>query len=156
MEKDRSRRWQLTENNAAYTKQECVKRLASIGRTTYVISCCEVGESGTKHIHAFVIYDNAIALKSLKKHFPRAHFEACIGSNVENREYIVKSDCEAVESGEMPIASASDRKIDKSNEVITLLLDGVPLWRIMRDYSELCDYVVRNYRSLKEIAKDIR
>lgn len=156
MEKDRSRRWQLTENNPVYTKQECGQALASIARTIYVIASEEMGESGTKHIHAFVIYDNAIALKSLKKHFPRAHFEPCKGSNVENRAYLVKSDFEPFESGSMPVASDSDRKIDISSEVIHLMLDGEPLWRIMRDYPALSDYVVRNYRSLKEIARDLR
>lgn len=155
MQKDRSRRWQLTENNAEYTKQDCAKKLASVARTTYVISCAEIGESGTKHIHAFVIYDNAIALKSLKKHFPRAHFEPCCGSNVDNREYIVKADAEPYESGSMPVASGSDRKVDYAAEVMQLMLNSEPLWRIIRDYPELGDYVVRNYRSLKEIANDL-
>lgn len=154
MEKDRSRRWQLTENNADYTKQDCANILASIGHTRYVVACSEIGENGTKHIHAFVIYDNSISLTSLKKHFPRAHFEACKGSNVENREYICKSDENAFESGVMPLASESDRKTDVASEVLTLLNNGTPLNRIMLEYPALSDYVVRNYRTLKEIEHD--
>lgn len=154
MEKDRSRRWQLTENNADYTKQQCCETLASIGRTTYVISCEETGESGTKHVHAFVIYDNAISLKSLKKRFPRAHFEACIGSNVENRDYIVKSDSQAVEVGNMPIASDSDRKVNVASEVVRLLKDGYAVEDIMTEYPDLCDYCIRFFRPLKEVQKE--
>jgi len=151
---ERSKRWQLTENNQAYTKQECCEALASIAKTIYVVSCAEIGESGTKHIHAFVIYENAISLKTLKKHFPRAHFEHCRGSNEENRAYVVKQDSEVFESGKMPLASSSDRKVDIANEVVNLMSNGEPLERIMVEYPHLCDYVVRNYRSLREIEKD--
>jgi hypothetical protein len=114
-----------------------------------------MGENGTKHIHAFIIYDNSISLRTLKKYFPRAHFEACKGSNIENREYVCKSDSNVFESGEMPIANESDRKIDVASEVLALLDNGTPLSRIMLEYPALCDYVVRNYRSLKEIEHDL-
>lgn len=152
---ERSKRWQLTENNAGYTKQECAKALASIAKTIYVVSCSETGESGTKHVHAFIIYENAISLKTLKKHFPRAHFEHCKGSNVENRAYVCKDDSDVFESGEMPLASSSERKQDVASEVVNLMTDGVGLSQIMMEYPSLCDYVVRNYRSLREIEKDL-
>lgn len=155
MENERSRRWQLTENNADYTKEQGAERLASIGKATYVVSCEEMGESGTKHIHAFIIYENAISLKSIKKHFPRAHLEVCRGDNISNRLYVVKDDTEYYESGEMPIASPSDRKHDEATEVVRLLNEGVEVSAIMLEYPALSDYVVRNYRSLKEIEKDL-
>jgi len=154
MEKDRSRRWQLTENNADYTKQQCLELLGSIGSTIYVVSCEETGESGTKHVHAFVIYENAISLKSLKKRFPRAHFESCKGSNIENRNYIVKSDSQAVESGTMPIANDSERKTNVASEVVGLLKDGYAVEDIMTEYPELCDYCIRFFRNLKEVQKE--
>ena len=152
---ERSKRWQLTENNAAFTKQECAEALASIGKTNYVVSCEETGESGTKHVHAFIIYENAIRLKTLKSHFPRAHFEHCKGSNEENRAYVVKDDADVFESGTMPLASSSERKKDDASEVINLMNDGISLSQIMTEYPPLCDYVVRNYRSLREIEKDL-
>lgn len=155
MENERSRRWQLTENNATYTKEQGASLLASIGETMYVVACEEMGEKGTKHIHAFVIYKNAISLRSIKKHFPRAHLECCIGSNISNRAYVVKDDENFYESGSMPLASESARKRDDATEVVKLLSDGVPLESVMMEYPSLCDYVVRNYRSLKEIEKDL-
>lgn len=155
MENERSRRWQLTENNADYTKEQGAERLASIGDTTYVVSCSEMGESGTKHIHAFIIYKNAISLRSIKKQFPRAHLEVCQGSNVQNRAYIVKDDSDYFESGTMPLGTESVKRNDDAVEVVKLLTDGVPLESVMVEYPPLCDYVVRNYRSLKEIEKDL-
>ena len=71
---ERTKQWQLTENNPSYTKKEAVERLSSIGTALYSIGCSEVGESGTSHIHAYVVYKNAIELSSLKNLFPRAHF----------------------------------------------------------------------------------
>ena len=153
---ERSKRWQLTENNAGYTKQECAEALASIAKTIYVVSCSETGESGTNHVHAFIIYENAISLKTLHSHFPRAHFEHCKGSNEENRAYIRKDDSQVFESGVMPVASSSDRKkSDVASEVVNLLDEGLPLNYILKEYPSLCDYVVKNYRSLKEIEKDL-
>ena len=92
---------------------------------------------------------------SVKKAFPRAHYEACKGSNEDNRNYIVKSDSEAVESGEMPLATASERKSDEASEVLELLYNGETLLSIMSNRRELADYCVRNYRSLREIQNDI-
>ena len=151
---ERSRRWQLTENNATYTKEEGANLIASIGETSYVVSCCEMGERGTKHIHIFVIYKNAISLGSIKKHFPRAHLESCKGSNIQNRAYVVKDDSEYFESGVMPVASASDRKRDEASEVMELLVNGVTLQTILMEYKTLNDYVVRNYKNLREIQND--
>lgn len=154
MEDARSRRWQLTENNPTYSKKECAETLSSIADTKYVITCEEVGETGTKHIHAFIIFANSIRLTSIKKKFPRAHLEVCEGSNVENRLYIVKTDNEPFESGEMPLTTERKKKLDVAKEVIDLLRNGNDLGVIMTEYPELCDYVVKHYRSLKEIATD--
>lgn len=154
MENERSRRWQLTENNPTYTKEQGAERLASIGETVYVVGCHEIGESGTEHIHFFVIYKNAISLISIKKAFPRAHLEKCLGSNDENRAYVVKDDSDYFESGSMPLV-ASERKRDEASEVIRLLASGVSLLEVMSQYSDLTDYVVRNYRNLREIEIEI-
>lgn len=148
---ERSKKWQLTENNPDYTKREAVERLTSIGEAYYAVGCSEVGESGTKHIHVFVVYKNAIALSSLKKLFPRAHFERCKGSIVQNREYIVKSDSDPYEVGEMPLA-VYDSGIDEASEVVALILrSGLDPLEILGEYPQYADYVVKNFRNLKEI-----
>lgn len=150
---DRSKKWQLTENNPDYTKREAVERLTSIGEAVYCIGCSEVGESGTSHIHAFSVYKNAISLSSLKKLFPRAHFEHCKGSNVQNREYVVKSDKEPYEVGELPLVT-NDSGIDEASEVVALILErGATPLEILRDYPLYADYVVKNFRNLNEISE---
>jgi len=148
---ERSKKWQLTENNATYTKSEAVNILTTIGESIYAIGCSETGEKGTKHVHAFVVYKNAISLSSLKKHFPRAHFERCRGSNASNREYIVKDDNEPYEVGEMPLTSAIE-KTDAPAEVVGLILkNGHSPLEILSAYPQYADYVVRNFRNLNEI-----
>ena len=147
---DRSKKWQLTENNPDYTKREAVERLTSIGEAVYCIGCSEVGESGTSHIHAFVVYKNAISLSSLKKLCPRAHFEHCKGSNVQNREYIVKCDNDPYEVGELPLATY-DSGIDEASEVVALILNGRSPLEILQEYPLYADYVVKNFKNLNDI-----
>lgn len=148
---DRSKKWQLTENNPDYTKSQAVERLTSIGEAIYCVGCSEVGESGTSHVHAFVVYKNAISMSSLKKLFPRAHFEHCKGSNVQNREYIVKSDNDPYEVGELPLATY-DSGIDEASEVVALILkSGLAPLEILSEYPLYADYVVKNFKNLNEI-----
>lgn len=147
---DRSKKWQLTENNPDYTKREAVERLTSIGEAIYCVGCSEVGESGTSHIHVFVVYKNAISMSSLKKLFPRAHFEHCKGSNVQNREYVVKDDKEPYEVGELPLATY-DSGIDEASEVVALILNGESPLEILSNYPLYADYVVKNFKNLNEI-----
>ncbi len=151
---ERAKKWQLTENNATYTKQEGIDKLCSIGTAIYAVASSEVGESGTKHIHAFVIFENAIKLKTLKKAFPRAHFERCRGNNASNREYVIKDDTEFYEVGSMPITSEGKQTSDVASEVCTLIIDnGLSPMTILKEYKQYADYVVRNFRNLCEIYK---
>ena len=148
---ERSKQWQLTENNPSYTKQEAVERLASVGTALYVLGCAETGESGTKHVHAYAVWKNAIELGSLKKLFPRAHFEHCRGSVQENVDYISKDDPQPYEVGEKP-AVVSEWKADISAEVVALILEcDLSPTEILRKYPRYCNYVVKNFRNLGEI-----
>lgn len=156
MPNDRCRRWQLTENNATIDKNETLRLLATVGKAQYIVACSEIGEKGTKHNHAFVVYDNAIRLSSLKAVFPRAHFEPCVGSNTDNRDYIIKDDEGFVESGKMPLDAVKRKsKQDIASDVVALLSAGKSLFEVVR-ISEYTDYVVRNYRQLKDIENDFR
>lgn len=153
---ERAKQWQLTENNPSYTKQEAVEQLASIGTALYVIAGEEMGESGTKHIHAYAAWKNAIELGSLKKRFPRAHFEKCKGSVQSNIDYVSKDDTEPYSVGEAPLV-VSDWKSDVSSEVVALILDcGLSPIQILGKYPRYCDYVVKNFRNLTEIHASVR
>ena len=154
---ERAKQWQLTENNPSYTKQEAVERLASVGTALYSIGASEVGESGTSHIHAYVVYKNAIELGSLKRLFPRAHFEKCKGSVNDNVDYISKDDSEPYSVGERPLIVSEWKTKDVSSEVVALILDcGLGPIEILRRYPQYCDYVVKNFRNLNEIYENSR
>ena len=152
---ERSKQWQLTENNPDYTKQEAVERLASVGSPQYAVGCSEVGASGTAHIHAYVVYKNAIELRSLKRLFPRAHFEHVRGSVNDNVDYITKDDPTPYEVGERPLV-VSEWKQDVSSEVVALILNGCTPVEILSKYPRYCDYVVRNFKNLCEIYESTR
>lgn len=150
---ERALQWQLTENNPTYTKKEAVERLSSIGTALYSICGEEYGESGTRHIHAYVVYKNAIELRTLKKSFPRAHFEKCRGSVSENADYVSKDDKEPFETGSRPLV-VSEWKQDVSSEVIALILEcGLGPIEILRKYPRYCDYVVKNFKNLQAITE---
>lgn len=147
----RYRQWQLTENNPTYTKEEAVERLTSIAKTIYCLGCSEVGESGTSHIHAFVVFKNAIEMDSLKKSFPRAHLEVCRGTVQSNVDYIKKADPQPYEVGELPLVVVEERE-DVPSEVVAIIIEcGLSPLEILARYPRYCDYVVRNFRSLCEI-----
>jgi len=153
---ERSKQWQLTENNPSYTKQEAVERLASVGTALYSIGCSEVGASGTSHIHAYVVYKNAIELSSLKKLFPRAHFEKCKGNVQSNVDYISKDDTEPYEVGEKPLI-VSEWKADVSAEVVALILEcGLGPIEILKRFPRYSDYVVKNFNNLSKIFEEVR
>lgn len=148
---ERSKKWQLTENNSDLTKKDYLDILTSIGTAIYAVASSEIGESGTKHIHAFVIYENAIKMKSLKKHFPRAHFERCRGSNASNREYVIK-DGDFEEVGECPLITSDGKQMTTAAAVCLLIIDGgLTPAEIVRKYPQYADYVVRYFNNLCEI-----
>jgi len=148
---ERSKQWQLTENNPSYTKREAVERLASVGSCIYAIGCSEVGASGTNHIHVYAVWKNAIELGTLKKLFPRAHYEHVKGSVQANVEYISKDDAEPYEVGEKPLV-VSEWKADLSAEVVALILEaGLSPLEILRKHTRYAEYVVKNFRSLNDI-----
>lgn len=153
---ERALQWQLTENNPSYTKQEAVERLAKYGTCLFAIGCEEIGESGTKHIHAYAVWKNAIELGSLKKQFPRAHFEKCKGSVQANIDYVSKDDKEPFKVGEAPLV-VSNWGTDVSSEVVALILEcGLSPVQILSRYPRYCDYVVKNFRNLSEIFASVR
>jgi len=149
--KERHSRWQLTENNPEVTKEDFLKAVSAIGTMTYGIASHEVGESGTEHIHCFVVYQNAIRGSSLKKAFPRAHLEVCRGSNLENKDYCAKQG-DFIEQGEMPYSVTDERKRDIASEVLGAIVDReqdpIEAWRGCPEYA---DYIVRNFKNLAEI-----
>lgn len=152
---NRVRRWQLTENNPVFSKRDCVSAMQGIAKMQYAICGEEYGEEqGTRHIHCFVIFKNAVRLSSLKSVFPRAHFEQCEGSNADNVAYVRKQDCEPVEVGELP---AEREKRASASEIALCLYqaidNGCPVGGLFEMYPEYSDYILRHFRDLQNISE---
>ncbi len=83
----RKRNWVLTINN--YTKCD-ILHINSITLPNQYFYGKEVGENGTKHLQAFIMWKNAKSFKRMKKLFPRAHIEVMRGNKRENINYCMK------------------------------------------------------------------
>jgi len=57
--------------------------------------------TGTPHLQGYVYFTHSKSLRTLKRYFPRAHFEPAIASPEQNRDYCVK-DGDWFERGEIP------------------------------------------------------
>ena len=88
-----SRRFLLTINNPQDkginfdTIQETINNLKS---TEYYCMASEVGESGTPHIHIFIVFGAPVRFSTIKNKFPTAHIDRCKGTAQENRDYVGK------------------------------------------------------------------
>jgi len=82
----RSRKWCLTLNN--YTEDDC-KNLAQYF-TEFVIGR-EIGEiKGTKHLQCYFENKNPLRFSTLKKKWPRGHWEKPKGNKKQNYDYCTK------------------------------------------------------------------
>lgn len=120
-----SRKWLITLNNymdygvnLSFVKQ-CFSSLKNVD---YYCYSQEIGEQGTPHIHIFVYRQNPIRFDTLKKRFPKAHFDVAKGTCSENRDYVfkigkwandVKSETNIADShyefGELPVERQGSR-----------------------------------------------
>lgn len=88
-----SRRFILTINNPTETDEEMDLYLKSVEHIKYFIFQREKGhECETEHFQMYLVFSIGKRFSTLKKLFPRAHFEACKGTNVQCRDYCSKSD----------------------------------------------------------------
>ena len=91
--KSSSRKWLLTLNNPIDYNVDlayCKSALLSLKNIEYWCYSEEVGEQGTPHIHIFIYRSGAITFDSLKKRFPKAHFDIARGTCSDNRDYVFK------------------------------------------------------------------
>lgn len=91
--REQSRKWLLTINNPVekgFSHEYIKVCLSSLKNLDYWCMCDEVGESQTYHTHLFIFRKNQIRFNTLKKLFPSAHIDYCLGTALQNREYIMK------------------------------------------------------------------
>ncbi len=103
----RSRGWCLTINNPP-VEDLFAEHSAKL---TYYVVGKEVGESGTPHLQAFVIFKNRARFTAVKKCFSKAHIEPQKGTDSEAADYC-KKDGDFIEVGELPdrVGGATEKR----------------------------------------------
>ncbi|MBD8932170.1 MAG: hypothetical protein EGQ79_08550 [Ruminococcus sp.] len=85
--------FQLTINapvEKGYTHEKIVNIIRRKFKTN--IYFCLADEEGTKfHTHIFVVFSSRVRFSMIKRYFPEAHIEKCVGNVSENIAYIKKS-----------------------------------------------------------------
>ncbi len=85
--------YQLTINNPlekGYTHEHIFELFRSHFKTlTYMCLADEQGASF--HTHIFVFFSSRVRFSMLKRHFPHAHIEACLGNVSDNVNYVKKT-----------------------------------------------------------------
>lgn len=86
---------QLTINNPqqnGFDHDHIKAAFKEMASTKYYVMADEIGgNEGTYHTHAYVIFNAPVRFSTLKKRFPVAHIERCLGTAKENYEYVTKT-----------------------------------------------------------------
>lgn len=144
----RKRDYCFTINNPTDEEKITAETLGNSSKVRYLIVGREVGEEGTPHLQCYIYFQNAVIFDSLKKHFPRAHIEACRGTPDQNIAYCSKGGDFSV-YGTVPISTK--RKGEMGKEYWDNILDKAKKGK----FEDLdSDVVIRHYRTLRAIEKD--
>lgn len=88
-----SRKWLITINNFldfGITREGIKDKLSTLNLKYWCMGE-EIGnQSKIHHIHIFICSDGGIRNTTLKRKFPVAHLDACIGTCKQNRDYVLK------------------------------------------------------------------
>lgn len=87
-----SRSYQITINNPdekGFTDEK-IEQIIAKSRVTFACYAHEIGETGTPHVHIYMLFPSARRFSTLKKKFPGAHIEKTYGSAQDNIDYIKK------------------------------------------------------------------
>ena len=148
---DKGRKFLLTINNPlekGYSHSEIMQILDNL-KLDYYCLCDEIGgKENTYHTHIFLFKDSTIRFKALKKAFPPAHIDFCLGTCKENRNYLLKGgkyeDSEKAETsvpdtfeemGECPVEKQG-RRSDIEN-MVEMVKQGLTTYEILNECPKL-------------------
>lgn len=134
-----------------YTEAERDSLLAD-PHWAYIVCGRERGASGTPHLQFYVKGNNAIRFSTLKKQYPKVHWEICRGKFHHNFDYCTK-DGDWVERGTRPL---DEREKGQKGGAKTAekwsLAKAAALEGRLNDIPD--ELYVRYYNTFKNIAKD--
>lgn len=144
----RARGYCLTVNNYTEADEEVFDKV----ECRYVVVGKEVGETGTPHLQAYVLFKSPRFFEAIKKLFPRAHIEVQRGTSKQAADYC-KKEGDWKERGEPPKEKAEAAK-EGGEENKRRWEDAFEAAKQGRMEDIPADMLVRNYRTFKEIKKD--
>lgn len=97
--KSRAKHWCITINNPSIAERSMFENIKEL--TTYYIYGEEIGASGTEHLQCYIAFTKQTTLATLKRYWPRAHFEIARGTPAQASDYC-KKDGKYVEHGTVP------------------------------------------------------
>lgn len=141
-----SKYWCFTLNN--WTEEEYQELIEKHEELQYLVIGKETGSgTGTRHLQGFMVANRRIRLSQCKKFQPRAHWERCKGSPVQNQTYC-KKDGDFVEFGTCPGGQGT------RTDLIQVLADvksGYSLGEIREKHFAV---YLRYHRALTEAIRD--
>ncbi len=159
-----SRKWLITINNFlefGFTRESIKDKLNTMNLRYWCMGE-EIGNvSKIHHIHIFICSDGGIRNTTLKKKFPVAHLDACIGTCAQNRDYIRKegkyADSEKADTsipgtfeewGEMP---AEKEEINgKKAKVISMIKEGKTNYEILDEVPSEA-YYIQKFNEIRQM-----
>lgn len=97
--KSRAKHWCITINNPSVADRSMFENIKEL--TIYYIYGEEIGASGTEHLQCYIAFTKQTTLATLKRYWPRAHFEIARGTPAQASDYC-KKDGKYVEHGTVP------------------------------------------------------
>lgn len=70
---------------------DMIRDIVSTMKPSYWCMCDEIATTGTPHTHVFLYRQSAIRIDTIQRKFPACHYDSCLGTCAENRDYLTKS-----------------------------------------------------------------
>ena len=156
----RYRRWCLTIwDFEKFPNKQVLKDYICMKKVRYAIFGIEHTQSGKLHYQTYIHYENGCTFDAMQKLFGTAHIEAAKGSDSDSNVYCGKEDTEPCIIGTPNIAKPVIDKGDIAQAIVQLMYDregDVNVFDLIQVSPDYADYLIKNYRTLKDIAFDMR
>lgn len=135
-------------NEKGFTRDVIKDILASMNVSYYCISDEIAPTTGTPHTHIFMYRKGAIRESTIRRKFPAVHYDYCIGTCAQNRDYVAKqgkwSDDKKgdsivpgsfEENGDLP--DERQEKAPEMSDIISDVMSGKTTAEIIKDNPKL-------------------
>ena len=70
---------------------DMIRDIVSTMKPSYWCMADEIATTGTPHTHVFIYRNSAIRVDTIQRKFPACHYDSCLGTCAENRDYLLKT-----------------------------------------------------------------